>query len=1161
MTTTNPKFKQLFNPHQHSDYSLDGASKVDQIVRRNKELGASHAALTDHGNMNGVMELVSACKDHGVKPAPGIELYLESPFKDVLRQRFQRDRDKRLAEGKRAWDVEKRLQEAYVHVTVLFKDEWAYRYFCRLTPAMESRAVVRYGERKPVATWDELAGAAGHVVVGSSCAVGYCNKWALPGREEVRLDLAEQAYLSLREMAGPENFFVEVFPHVMTHEWVKPKRDANWRIVEKGYFKPNECCADAPDGDYQKLPNQFVLRMAAKHGDRAVISLDSHFALEKQKVIQTARISNGQENWVFHENYFIMSTEQAYEKLNKVLGVDAKTIEGWVDNSHAVADQLSGFSMKTARDRWVLDASCGSEVSQLKAIIDRHGRMNWGDGVMIERLQHEIELMRHNGRINLLPYFFMVEDIANFCRSNDILMTVRGSAGGSLLLYVLGVSAVNPLRHDLSFARFITRGRVMANTMPDVDMDISSAGRERVFSYLKEKYGDRFCQISTDAVLKLKSSIKDAERSEYGVVSPETERLSKSLPAEPVNVSSHDFIFGHHDDAGHYVAGLIETNHNLKAYAEANPKVWEIVKELTGIYRQKGVHACGILIADAPVQDYVPIITVNDTKATGFSPKSIKKAGLIKLDCLSLNTLHDVQDALASIKTRGGVTLDPWNLRHDDDVFRAFAEGRTETVFQFDTDTVRPYLKLIKPKDIEGLAAVTSLCRPGCLDAPYGDGRTLADVYVARANGEQVRYLHADLESLLGHTYGICLYQEQSMSVFKKLAGYSDEQAEVVRRGIGEKDKKVLESCMGDLRKGCLSRGWTDEQVNLLIDQIMASANYAFNKSHAISYAYIAYACMYLKEKYRLDWWKSVLSHADKKELVVKFWRFVKPFVKMPNLTKVSSAFEIDGDFLVCPVSVVTGMGEKAYAQLVDKAPYLSLDQFVQAHFGKSEARSAIHSGIAHRLIAAGILDSLFDAADTMTIAKKIGVFEDVKLRVKGKGSRPDAVPEKYVNVTPLGRYMLMKETVGVYSDDIRPMVLPNRSGYLDNGMWFVSLEGTRMPVGGGEQVTALKEASQGGAGPQQPRMVACVAYVVEESTRQYTTRKGEVKYMTKLVLDSGGMFWEEVLWPPYQQSNAPTGYKNLPVLLTYVFDQNRYNITRVNPLLPRSKEPRYDVL
>lgn len=1166
-------FKQLINPHSHSEASLDGAASVKQIVKRNKELGATHVCCTEHGNLNSSLDLYMACKKEGIRPIIGIEFYLESPFKDELRRFYEHvmpldtSDPTKLQDNieKRNAKIDKRLKEAYVHLTVHFKTDKAYKYFCSLTPVMEERATVRYGEKKPIITLEELAGARGEITIGSGCLIGAVQKWLIPpkfgGKSRMdwnywRPDLAEKMYTVLREIAGPDDFFVEVFPHKVDHDWQAPVKGEDGNITQQGKFIPTECGPHFLDGDLQLAANKFVISLAEKYGDKVIISLDSHFATPDQKTIQDAKLGNGQENWKFWNSYHVASSEEAAAVLRETLGVTDDKIAEWIENSYYFANKFNDFKMQTSKDRWVLEPVQDDYMARLKGAIERYGRMDWKDQGMIDRLAMELKILANNGTINLLSYFFTIEDMANYCKDNDILMNVRGSAGGSLLLYLLGVSAVNPLKHDLSFSRFLTEGRIKANTLPDVDMDISTGGRDRLLGYLTDKYGDRFCRISTDSMLKLKSSIKDAERAALGRVRPETEALCRTLPNEPQGANSHELVFGHTDSDGNTHQGMIETHEGLKRYGENNPEIWNTVGQMLGIQRQKSIHACGVCIADRPVQEYCPIIYVNGTRATGFSPKSVEAAGLVKYDLLGLNTLLDIQEALKSVKERTGTTIDPWSLPEDPKVFEYFCKGLTETVFQFDTSTVRPYLIAIKPKNIEDLAAITALCRPGCLDAPYSDGRTLAEVYVARANGEPIQYVHQDLEPILSGTYGIQIYQEQSINIFKQLANYSDEQAETVRRGIGKKDMKVLESCMGDLRKSCVARGWTDEQVTLLIDQIMASARYAFNKSHSISYAYVAYACMYLKTHYTLDWWKSVLSNADKSELTTKFWRFVKEFTKLPDINKSSDSFVIEGDKLIAPISIIAGVGEKAYAQIVGDRPYTDVKGFVRAHLRKrkkTEPRSSVNVGIARKLIAAGILDSLYPP-DTDLI-NKLEAFEHAYSEVREE--KLGEVPSTYVGMTSLGTYMLKKELIRIYSEDLRELVLGNRGAYKDRfGRWRLRMAQGDVPIMTGDEIESLKTRAKEAIGLE--GSFGCVAYVVEEKAQMYANK---TKQMTKLVVDVGGVFYEEVLWPKYQETHSQTGFKGYPVIMVYNGKIDRFSLSKVVRLLSKEQIGLYNVV
>ena len=1147
------KFKQLINPHSHSDGSLDGASTIKDIVLKNKELGATHVVATEHGNMNTAMDLYHTCKKHDMKPILGCELYVQSPFMDEIEKqlkehfRGEKDADKK---------IQKKLETYTVHLTVHFKDEWAWNYFTRLSPKMDERARVVFGERKPVCTLEELAGAAGHITICSSCLVGAVQKWLLPDRttKAVRPDLAEKTYKMMKEIAGDDNFFVEIFPHQVTHDWVKPVREKGKnKIITPGYFKENECTPWFPNGDMQHKANLFVMEMAKKYNDPIIISLDSHFANPEQKLIQDAKLGNGREAWKFHTSYHILSTDEASENLKKSLSVSDRDIEEWVDNSYRFASLFNDFKLTTSDDRWIMQALPEDWQLQLKHKIDFYGRMNWSDPVMMARLKEELDVLAYNGKINLMPYMFTVEDVANFCKESGILMTVRGSAGGSLLLHLLGVSAINPLNHGLSLGRFLTVGRIKSNTLPDVDMDVSD--KERVLKYLEDTYGDNYCKLSIDSMLKLKSSIKDAERAIRGEVSKETEIMCKKLPHSGQGANEHDVVFGYEDDHGSHHKGLIETNAHLKRWTEKNPEIWRTASQMIGIQRQKSIHACAVAIADKPIQEYCPIISVAGSKATGFNPKDVERAGLIKFDFLGVNTLKDIELTVKSIKDRTGQVIDPWVLPYDEKCFAAFGLGNTACVFQFDTATVIPYLKAIKPGSIDDLSAITALCRPGTLDAPYGDGRTLAKVFVDRCNGEAIEYIHPELEPIFKETMGIQLYQEQTIEVFKQLAGYSDEQAETVRRGIGKKIKHVLEECMADLKSSCMSRGWTEAQVDLLIEQIMASSNYSFNKSHATSYAYVAYACMYLKENYPLDWWSAALTNADKDEVASKFWKHIKDVTLPPDINKSKSNFVIEEDKIRSSISIVRGVGPKAYEQLTANAPYEDFNQFVHTFFrkrSKDEVRSAVNSGVVYKLIAAGVLDSLFEGMDLAAL-EKFELFEKVKAKVKEQKQEP--IKEEFIGMTGLGEYLVKKELIPIISEDLRPFMLPARNGAPhQHGYWYLK---SFPPVVSGDQITFLMDKAQVQGGVN--GSFSCIGYVIDESIITYKDGK---KQATKMHVDVGGEFFETILWPKWNQEDvSPSGFKKLPVLLTYKGKGDRFGLESVVPLLKKDQLGKYNVI
>lgn len=1193
-------FKQLINPHQHSDSSIDGASTIKQIVKYSKELGVSHVAITEHGNINSAMEMYHSCAKESLKPILGIELYLEPPHMEFLKKVFTSAYDEYVKSVKNPQDkdewVNKQLKKEYVHLTVHFTDEIGYQHFCKLTPVMEQRAIVKWGERKPLCTLDELRAAQGHITICSGCLIGAVQKWLIGFKSLAKFgdnflnatineELAESAYQELRSIAGKDRFYVEVFPHKLTHSWVPPEYEYPGGPLTKGtgFFKPHECTPELPDGDMQRKCNQYMIQLAQKYGDKILISLDSHFATADQKIIQDAKLGNGDEKWKFFNSYHILSSQECASIFKSTLGVNDKTIEEWIDNSYHFASHFNNFKTITSKDRWILQPIQNDFMVALRQKIDRYGRMNWNDAEMVDRLKKEIKVLAFNGKFNLLSYFFTVEDIANFCRNNNVLMNVRGSAGGSLLLYVLGVSAVNPLKHSLSFERFLTEGRIQANTLPDVDMDISD--QEKVFDYLSSKYGDGFCRISTDLLLRLKSSIKDAERFINGEVRASTETLTKALPATPQGTEDHGFVFGYEDEQGVHHKGVFETNEALQAWAKVNPDIWSAVSEMLGVQRNKSVHACGCIIAPEPVQNFMPVIQVGDTKATGFSPKQVEQAGGVKYDLLGLNTLRDIQVCLQSIQDRAGVKLDWANLPFDKNSAREFANGLTAAVFQFDTPTIRPYVtKIVKPDQIDNIidfiecmAAITALGRPGTLDAPSGDGRTLAEVYVARANGEPIEYIHPDLEPIMKVTMGIQLYQEQTLQIFRDIGGFSYEEAEAVRRGIGKKDEKVLILSTRRLREKALVNGWSNEQVDLLIEQIMASARYSFNKSHAISYAYVAYACLYLRTNYKLDWWKAVLDNATKDKITSKFWKHVSSFVEMPSINNTSNSYQIIGDKIVAPMSAVSGLGEKMFEAVVSKAPYRDFANFMEVHFTPKEkeivnsvksavtqnrGRNPLTKPVVRKMIAAGLMDPLFSKEETLL--SKLSIFEHEFCRVRDESvSKVKPVNKAFIDLGSEQTFLVRKQMISIYSEDLRDFMLESRGGKLQNEYlknWIVQ-DAPEEKYGNpawylcvdGDVIDKLKQKCQNGELHPDQRNITfkAVAYVIDEKAFPY---KNKSKTANRMVVDIGGHFQEEMLWPKKDEPKAIMGYKGLIVMLTYRTSDKDLRLQSVVPLIDRQK-------
>lgn len=979
------------NIHAHSDQSLDGGSSVAKIVKKAKELGMQHLVLTEHGNINSAASLAMSASKAGMSFSNGIEVYLENPLKE---------------EG---------TKESYVHLSVLFKTYKAYEYFCRLTPVMESRAVIKFGERKPIIRWDELEEIGPEIVIGSGCLVGFIQKFVLSGKPE----LAERAYQMARSIVRPGCFFVEFFPHEVTHNWQRPKKDKSGSVTEEGKFVANECLPGETHGDIQRNSNLFVMAMAERYGDPIVISEDSHFATPNQKLVQDARLGNGQESWKFYTSYHMRTPAECFEDIRHIYDVNFKRMDQFIDNSYALADVLKDYKFKSFKDRWVLPEFEGSSKKHLLELINKHGRLPKDPAVRqqyIERIQYEVSVLTKNKVGDLLPYIFQVEEVADWCKNNDVLMNLRGSAGGSLLLYLIGASVTDPIRYNLPFERFITTGRIDSGSLPDADADLSN--KTKVVAHFKQKLGDRIVPLSINTNLKLKNSIKDSERSILGRVRPETERMCTTFPGIPQGPTEEQWLFGYQDkETETWVPGFWEQNAAIRAYAEENPEIWDVVKECLGVMRNKGSHACGFLITPEPVQNYFPVAWVglkdSGQMCTAFDPKSLEYAGGVKYDFLGVATLNTIQVASKLIRERHGINLEWQEYPHDDEVYdEVFAAGQTMGIFQYNTAAVKPFLKKIKPRNVQDLSAITALVRPGALDAPAPDfsDRTCAEYYVAVAMGEKPYYLHADLEPILQETNGVMLYQEQTLQIFRDLGGHTYETAEAVRRAISKKDKDTLSLHGGNLKKSLIERGWKESQADALFNQILASARYSFNKSHSMSYAIVGYNTAYLKKNYPLEFWAAELTtFSDKEDKLKAYLTEIGQLILAPSLSHSHAVdWKIEDTKIRAPLSIVKGLGPSATEAIIAGAPYTSVADLV----ARVDAR-AVNRGVFLKLVWAGLFDDL-----------NIPHIDMVKEYWKLKKIR-DAIPEEAFDAEPIRVFQRRSELNPICKEQLWEFVTP----------------------------------------------------------------------------------------------------------------------------------------
>lgn len=780
-------------------------------------------------------------------------------------------------------------------------------------------------------------------LIAHNCLVGPIQKNFLLGRS----DLAEKMFVRLMNLVGKDNFFAEIFPHIIDKEWKKPERNENNEIIKPGefvavkqrrdpeaidpVFEPDPCSGLV---DIQKWPNEFVRRLAAKYGVRCIISLDDHYACMEDRVVQEARLGNGDENWKFYGHYHSPTTEYCAEQLQKQLGVDDRTIEEWVDNSYYFVDRFKDYKLETSKDRWVLPTTemvyginTPSKV-QLDELVKMHGRMLLESdpkyATYKERFDYEVSVLTENGVADFLPYFFVLEDAARYAKAQGIMYNTRGSAGGSLVLYLIGVSITDPIKYDLPFERFLTLGRIKSGSLPDIDSDWQDRGI--ILEYLSKKYGEKMALIATDMMLRLKTSILDAERAQNGFVSIETSMMCRSIKGAAQGQSDQDWLFGYKDKStGEQVKGFWDDEKNpaaaaLRKWATDNPKMWETVLKCIGICKTRGVHPGGIVLSPDEIQKYVPLIQTKQGFATAYSMKPIETIGLVKYDFLGVKTLKAQGISIKSINEHHPEAKLEWGeFAHDPRVYTEIIKrDLLAGIFQMSGGAVRSVATQINPKSIIDIALWISLMRPGAMDAPSPDPSDTSEVkaamyYIKCAQGlRQPYYIHPDLKDILGETYGVIVTQEQGLKLFRVLADYTYETAEVVRRAIGKKEKDLLTVHSAVLKQACIKRGWTEEQAQKLYESIEASARYSFNMSHAVAYAIIGYNGCWMKLNYPAHFWKGELSvHMDDHDKLREYLIECRDMILSIDILK-SDATEwiVEGDKLRPPLCLMKGCGE-----------------------------------------------------------------------------------------------------------------------------------------------------------------------------------------------------------------------------------------------------------
>ena len=795
----------------------------------------------------------------------------------------------------------------YHHLVLLAENQRGWNNLMRLV----TTAYLDGFYHRPRIDKELLAAHADGLIGLSSCLSGEVAARLLSGDEKGALQAAEE----YREILGADDFFLEVQEHGLRDE----------PVVRQG-----------------------IQRISEKTGLPVVATNDCHFHrredVEAHRVLigigQNKTLAEMAHDYAYNDEFYVKSPAEMARLFGDQPGVLARTKE-IADRCHVTFPEGEFYLPRYPVPDGKLPDDYLEELAREgleRRLADGRRRRN-PEAEYRSRLETELAIIHSMG---FDGYFLVVWDFIKYAREHAIPVGPgRGSAAGSLAAYSLRITDIDPLEYDLLFERFLNPDRV---SMPDIDIDFCQRRRDEVIDHVRAVYGDEnVSQIATFNILQARSCIRDVGRV-MGMSFGETDRIAKLVP-EGVSVT---------------LDSALRDSPRLAEAVKASPDVtrlFEIGKRLEGLARHCGMHAAGVVIAPRPVREIVPLYrTSRDEIVTQFDKDVIEKLGLLKMDFLGLKTLTVIDDCLHSLEA-AGIPVPDFGLSSFDDpkVYDLFCAGDTDGIFQFESSGMRDLLRTVQPRKFEELAALNALYRPGPMQwtAEYAD----------RKHGRQpITYIFPELEEILAETYGVIVYQEQVMRIAVKIAGFSMARADTLRKAMGKKIKELIDEQGNHFIAGGVAKGHPREKVAALWRQIVPFAQYGFNKSHSVAYAYVAYQTAYLKAHHPLHFWAAMLSsevaNSDKLAAYVAMLGASHLRVLGPDINASQLAFTVEGDAIRVGLAAVKGVGEGASQAIVDARGRVGRFKSV-SHVLRTVGERAINRKVVECLVRAGAFDSV----------------------------------------------------------------------------------------------------------------------------------------------------------------------------------------------------------
>jgi DNA polymerase-3 subunit alpha len=912
---------------------LDGASRLDDAVAAAAADGQPAMAITDHGNMYGVLDFYRACNDAGINPIIGTEIYLahESRHERPSRRGKTDDSGGDTGGGKKL----------YYHAILMAENNVGYKNLIQLS----SQAYLTGFHYKPRADFELLEKYSEGIIATSGCLGGHVLQSLMQGNTAAALEHAAR----FQDIFGRDNFFLELQDHGIPE---------------------------------QRTTNPQLLEIAKKIQAPVLATNDSHYTHQHDSeahdallCVQTGALLADTDRFKFHgDQHYLKSAGEMRRLFAEIPSACDNTL--WIAERCDVEIEFGQPKLP----EFPLPDGFATDTEYLRHLTYEGAYKRWGNDLdtdVVDRIDYELGVIDSMG---FSAYFLITWDLIKHARDNNVRVGPgRGSAAGCAVAYTLWITDLDPIKYDLLFERFLNPARI---SMPDIDMDFDTRYRDEMIRYAAERYGrDNVAQIVTFSQIKARAAVRDAARV-LGYPYAVGDKVAKAMP--PLIMGRDTPLKYCFEEHPKYIDGYKSAG-ELRDMVSSDAdiaRVVEVAKGLEGLRRQDGIHAAAVVITNEPLTEYLPIQRkpeagkpIEDSPVvTQYEMHGVEDLGLLKMDFLGLRNLDVISDCLELIMQTRNEVVDIDSIALDDEpTFELLGRGDTIGVFQLESSPMRALIRSLAPTSFDDVAALVALYRPGPMAA------NMHNDYADRKNGRKpVEFIHEDARELLSDTYGLMIYQESVMRMAQKFAGYSLAEADSLRKAMGKKIREAMEKEREKFTTGVVDNGYEHSLAVEMFDIIAQFADYAFNKSHSYGYGYIAYQIAYLKANYPVEYLSALLTSVKAKLESAAVYlnecrlmgievgvpdvnRSESDFTPVPNLAAPGAASDgkaASPGNIIFGLSAIRNVGvgfvEKVLAARKEGGPYESFLDFVER-----VELDALNKRTIESLIKGGAFDSL----------------------------------------------------------------------------------------------------------------------------------------------------------------------------------------------------------